>query len=146
MDFDSDREQRYASVARYIDQHLPANAAFISMQHSGSLRYYARRLTVRYDLLDGPDLSRAVALLKQRGYRPYILLEDWEEVDFRRRFQRDPLSRLDFGVLATYPHYGSVRLYDPESPGHGTGTRIPHLNPVRCGLLGLSLRAAPPPR
>jgi hypothetical protein len=139
MDLSPDADQRYASVGRYIRESLPPNAAIISMQHSGSVRYYANRLIVRYDFLNGHDLSRTIAVLRERGYRPYVLLEEWEEPEFRRRFREDPFGRLDYGLVATYPDYGVTKLYDPELPFAPSWDSIPYVEPSRCGLLGVSL-------
>ena len=51
------------------------------MQHSGSLRLYADRLTLRYDALDPLWLDRVVAYLQSIGRRPYYVL-DGAEVDY----------------------------------------------------------------
>ena len=39
--------------------------------HAGSLRYYAGRATVRFDILDPAWLDRAAAWLNDRGRHPY---------------------------------------------------------------------------
>ena len=36
-------ERRYQAIARYVQDHTPANAAVISTQHSGTVRYYGGR-------------------------------------------------------------------------------------------------------
>ena len=52
--------------------------------HSGSVRYYAGRVTMRYDLLDRDWLDRAVEWLNARGVAVYALLDrasiDAEEI------------------------------------------------------------------
>jgi hypothetical protein len=79
-------EQKYADVGRYIADRLPANAVVFAMQHSGSIRHYSGRPTIRYDSLDPEWLDRALAHLRTSGYEPYVLLETFEVPVFRRRF------------------------------------------------------------
>jgi hypothetical protein len=79
-------EARYVTVGRFIDRTLPKNAVILSMQHSGSLRFYGRRLTLRYDYLPPEWWPRALDVLIEKGYEPFILLEDWEQPEFRKRF------------------------------------------------------------
>ena len=51
-------EQRYATVGNYVASKLPDRAVLLSMQHSGGIRHYSGRLTVRYDLIEPADLDR----------------------------------------------------------------------------------------
>ncbi|HXH05738.1 MAG TPA: hypothetical protein VNI83_04020, partial [Vicinamibacterales bacterium] len=111
-------EHRYLDVARAVATFAPPEAVIISAQHSGSVRFYAGRLTLRFELLGEGWLDRAVAELERRGYRPFFLLEDWEEAWFRQRFAaRNRLGRLDWSPLAEYPRPVRVRLYDPRQRG-----------------------------
>jgi hypothetical protein len=83
------------------------------MQHSGSVRYYAERATVRYDMVPPPALDTVVADLRQLGYHPYILLEAWEEEGFRRVFQgQSRLAALDWPPVAALDAATIVRIYD----------------------------------
>ena len=52
-------ERRYADVGTYIHQALPPNAVVFSVQHSGSVRYYSGRMTIRWDLIDRDWTARA---------------------------------------------------------------------------------------
>jgi hypothetical protein len=112
-------EQRYIAVGQFIDRVLPANAVVLSMQHSGSIRYYSGRLTIRYDVFSPERFPSVIGWLQARGYRPYILLEDWEEEKYRARFGTDnALARLEIRVLAEMTQPVRIRLYDPvPSPG-----------------------------
>ena len=108
-------EQRYVAVGQYIDRALPTNAVVLSMQHSGSVRYYSGRLTLRYDLLSPTRLPFVIDWFRARGYRPYILLDDSEEEDYRHHFGNDSaIARLEIRVLAEMTTPVRVRLYDPE--------------------------------
>jgi hypothetical protein len=58
------------------------------------VRFYSGRLTLRYDLLEPDWLDRSLDTLKQFGFEPYALLEDWEEAKFRERFRGQRTVRL----------------------------------------------------
>ena len=59
-----DADQRDAAVS-------PA-AVIVTVQESGSVRYYTRRPILRWDQL-GPDLDAAVAAVQQWQYSPLVL-------------------------------------------------------------------------
>jgi hypothetical protein len=125
----------YYSTGRYLRRVLPKNAVILSMQHSGSLRMYAERLTLRYDWLEGPWYQRALDALVAKGYRPYLVLGEGEERDFRRRFNLPPtLGDSAPGVLmAELTLSSKVRVYDPlrETPIEKPKV-IPSLIPRPC--------------
>lgn len=108
-------ERRYVEVGEYIANHTPVNAVIVCVQHSGSIRYYSKRITLRYDWLPLHRLDPIIDELKMKGYRPYILLEEWEEPGFRARF--GPLNsagRLDWQPMAEIAGSIRVRLYNPD--------------------------------
>jgi hypothetical protein len=110
-----DQEQRYVAVGKYVDRWLPRHAAILSMQHSGSIRYYSGRLTVRYDVVRRDELDAIVDDLERRGYAPYIVLDAWEEALFRDRFgDRSPLGSLNWPPVTELTHPSRVRIYDPR--------------------------------
>jgi len=110
-------EHRYMEAAQYIAASTPPNAVVFAMQHSGSVRYYANRLTLRYDWLDPPWLDRAIDTLRAQGYRPYILLEEWEESDFTQRFgAANVAGRLSWPPIARFGQSIHVRLYEMPAP------------------------------
>ena len=111
-----DDEQRYVAVGQYVDRALPSNAVVLSMQHSGSIRYYSGRLTLRYDLLSPTRLPFVLDWFRARGLRPYILLDDSEDAAFRRQFSAGGTG-LEMRVLAEMTTPVGVRLYDPEPYG-----------------------------
>jgi hypothetical protein len=129
-------ERRYAAIAHLVDQYTEPRAVILTSQHAGTIRYYARRETLRFDFLDEAWLDRAIAWLAAQGYHPYVLLEDWEQPIFESRFQASSaLARLPFPpVFAWRSKYtpGDVRLYDPfrrdgstADPGPAVEDRLP---------------------
>jgi hypothetical protein len=115
-----DEARRYVAVARFVTEQTPVNAVYISLQHSGSLRYYSGRPVVRFDRI-GVDLDRALADLQEAGWRPYVVLEDWEETQFKQQFAAASASgRLAGRPMARLMKYG-VNVYDPQTSGRRDG-------------------------
>ena len=94
-------EQRYVAVGQYIDRALPSNAVILAMQHSGSIRYYSWPSDDPIPRFSPGCRPLTIEWLLARGYRPYILLEDWEELHYRARMGTgNVVARLDIRVLA----------------------------------------------
>ena len=111
-------EHRYVAVGRYVAEHFPENAVFLTMQHSGSLRHYSGRLTVRWDGIEPEWFDRAPDVLRNAGYDPYILVEAWELADLRARLgSRSRLGRLDWKPLVELPLAETVTVFDPDDAG-----------------------------
>jgi hypothetical protein len=81
-----EHELRYVSAAAAIPDTEPAGVVCLAMLHSGSLRYYKGCLTARYDLLPERRLCESLEILRAAGLRPYIVLDEQELDQFRRRF------------------------------------------------------------
>ena len=64
-------EQRHVRAAAEVASRTPERAVVLSVQHSGSVRYYANRITLRYDWLPPDQLDTAVRDLTAKGYQPY---------------------------------------------------------------------------
>lgn len=108
-------ERRYVVAGHWAASATPPNAVLISMQHSGSLRHYGGRLTLRYDWLAPDWLDRALSTLRERGYKPFIVLDGWEVTEFRRRFGGESQT----GRLLDQPIAqltGGVTVYEPTLP------------------------------
>src|SRR5262249_5137315 len=85
-------EAKSVEVGQAVEQVTSPDDVIISGQFSGSLRYYAGRLTLRWDFLDPAWLDRAVEWLEAHGHHVYILLEAPEADAFQTRFE--PASAL----------------------------------------------------
>lgn len=127
--FDTEGDRKYPIIGEHVAERLPRNAVLLAMQHSGSVRHYSGRPTVRYDLIPQRRLDRVVKRLEREGYRPYILLEPWEVPRFRERFRdRSRLGLLDWPPLVELER-AQVRIYDPADRdpaggGRGRGTEV----------------------
>jgi hypothetical protein len=107
-----DFERRFRVAGEYVAAHLPQNAAVITAHESGSVRFYSGRLTLFWRELPSDSLDRALEFLRAHGYRPYLLLEPWEQQDFVRQFGgRSPLGDLSWPPIVDINH--EVRIYDP---------------------------------
>ncbi len=109
-----DAEARYEHVARFARRALPDHAIFFTFQQSGALSYYAERPIIRFDVLPPAAFNDAISKMRFRGYRPYFVIEDHEEVVFKARFRPvSSLGYLDWAPMAELDGPVRVRIYDP---------------------------------
>jgi hypothetical protein len=107
-------DQRYIRVARLVAGLTEPSSIVITLQHSGSLRYYGGRATLRYDTLDPQWLDRTVQWFRERGIHPYVLLDDGEDQIFKNRFvSGNVLGHLDMAKVLEYRDVTRTALYDP---------------------------------
>ena len=107
------QERRYATVGRLVRAATEPGSVIFSIQHSGSLRLYAGRMTLRFDSLEDDWLDRAIAWLSSHGIASYLLVEEWETPRFKGKFRnQDAVSRVDAPPLLEYTGPAIVRLYD----------------------------------
>jgi hypothetical protein len=110
----SPHERRYAVIGEYVHDHLPPNAIVFSMLHSGSIRYYSGRLTLRWDWLPAEWLDRSVDFLTSHGYQTFLLIEDdRERAQFVEKFSgHSRVASLRLTPVATYRGGTRADLYD----------------------------------
>lgn len=114
--FDLQRlERRYVDAGRFAARELPASAIFLAVQESGSLGIYSGRPTIRWDNLDPASFDRALAFLRTIGFTPYVVLEAWEEPQFRQHLSgSSDVGRLDWPPSFELELAVKVRFYDPR--------------------------------
>jgi hypothetical protein len=111
-------DRRYVNVARFIESHTDRDAVVFAWQHSGSVRHYAGRTTVRFDVLDAEWLDRAVDYLQSTGRHPYFLLDGDEARAFIARFgASNRLGLLDWRPFAMLAD-PTIVVYDPIAGDH----------------------------
>lgn len=111
-------EQRHVRAAREVESRTPANAIVLSVQHSGSVRYYADRITLRYDWLAEDGLDPALRDIAAKGRRAYLVVDDWEEKEFRDRFSpANRAGRLDWQPIARVAGSPEVRIFEMQDGG-----------------------------
>lgn len=124
----------YLSAAAYIRTTLPENAVILTVLHSGSVRYYTNRLTMRWDLLSAEWWPRALEVLVERGYRPYLLVMAAEEPQLRQRFALGDAPDAPGTLVAEMTAPEALRLYDPLRQTAAPAGRIPAVDVCPCGL------------
>lgn len=117
----ADFERRHVRAAADVAARTPAAAAILAVQHSGSVRHYANRITLRYDWIAADGLDTVLRDMNALGRHPFIVVDDWEEAEFRARFgPHSPAGRLDWKPLARVPGSPEVRIYDFAGSGAAT--------------------------
>jgi len=109
-------ESRYRQAGRYLDEALPSNAVIVSVQQSGSARYYTGRPILRWDAL-GTDLESALTAVRSADRHPFLLVEDWERPDLAAKFPGSDHARLDWRPRAEFGDETRVHLFDPDDRG-----------------------------
>jgi hypothetical protein len=71
-------QERFAQAGRLVARVTPADAVILASLHSGSLRYYAHRLTIDWGKIPPGQFDTTLAAL-QRAARPVFLMLDGEE-------------------------------------------------------------------
>ncbi len=105
-------EHRYADFGNFIVAQLPPDAIFFAMQHGGSIRYYAGRHTLRYDLLDSGTAPRAITAVEELGLHPYLAIEDGELDLVRKSFGLPAGAPLPWPHIARMHALGGLSIYD----------------------------------
>jgi hypothetical protein len=82
------QERKYPLAGAFVRDNLPANAFVLAAQHSGSVRYYANRPTLRWDLMAPGRLDETLAILRSQGTEPFLVVDVGEDDEFRRKFDR----------------------------------------------------------
>jgi hypothetical protein len=105
-------EAKYVEVAKTVESLTGPGDVIISAQHSGSIRYYAGRLTLRWDVGDPAWFDRTVEWLAAHGHHPYFVLEPQEVDELRARYGRANASaRLDWTPMVSF-RGGAITMYD----------------------------------
>lgn len=130
-------ERRYADIGDYIRRALPADAVVLTVQHSGSIRYYAGRMTIRWDLIDRDWTGRAAGELERLGLHPYLVVEDWELPALREWFGLAPDAPLSWPLVARMQEHGGVNVFDlaARAPAGIVPTALEPGGTARCTAL-----------
>src|SRR5207245_9620869 len=103
----------YPAAAYYVAAATAPAALVVAVQHSGTVRYYSGRATVRYDWLDRRGLDDAISAMRAMNRGPLLVLDDWEESQFRARFAGQRWGALDWPARVEFASQPAVRVYDP---------------------------------
>src|SRR5262249_7481169 len=127
-------ERRYVDVGAFAADHLPANAALFAVQHSGSLRFYSGRLTLRFDYVSQEWAAGVPAAVEHAGEHPVLIVDDFEIPQVRRQFGFAPDSRLPWPIVARMRELGGVTVFDmATSPKLESPIALESVSLQRCG-------------
>ena len=84
-------EAKYALVGDWFKTHTSDRAVVFAGLHSGSLRLYGLRETIRWDEVPSGSLGPTIRSLVAAGYEPYLVLDQPSEPPlFAERFRTEP--------------------------------------------------------
>jgi hypothetical protein len=104
-----------APIGYLVRTHTPDNSVVLTFERSGSMRYYGGRTTLRYDVLDGRWLDRAIDWLGARGVRVYAVLDKRQAAEAKQRFATERSSAAFDHPILIYEPAGTA-LYDLSAP------------------------------
>ena len=133
--FDHRQAARHeAPIGHLVSTHTPPNSVLLTFERSGSMRYYAGRITLRYDLLHPDWLDRAVAWLTARGVRVYAVLDSRQAEEVKARFHTQrTVAALDRPFLIYQP--AGTALFDlsqPDATARQTAIQDPFPDAPHC--------------
>jgi hypothetical protein len=103
-------EKKYPLAGAYVRQTLPTEAYVLARQHSGSVRFYAGRPTIRWDVLGGDQLDFVVDRLRAIGAAVYLVADDDEMTPFASHFA----GQASITRLRPLAVFGQARVYAIE--------------------------------
>jgi 4-amino-4-deoxy-L-arabinose transferase-like glycosyltransferase len=110
-------QRRYVDIAQYVDENLPPNAAVLTMQHSGAIRFYAGRYSLRYDAMGPRGNARLLKVLVKQGYHPYLVIDDWERPRVAEVFGLPADAPLPWALAGQLLGTGNVDVFDLAARG-----------------------------
>jgi hypothetical protein len=117
-------ERKYPGAGEIVRTRTEPDSVIFSDQHSGSIRYYGGRLSLRYDQLDREWLDRAVDWLAARGVHSYLVLDDWEVPKFREHFAGQRRVAQADQPIVTYRGTVVTQVFDLLNPVERRGPRV----------------------
>jgi hypothetical protein len=103
----ADRQDRGRDVGERLAALLPVNAVIVSGEQSGTMRYYTGRTIVRWDLMAPGAMADALGWIALNGYQVWVVLDDWEEEAFRKKFPALAAASIDHEpTMASAPYVG----------------------------------------
>jgi hypothetical protein len=90
-------ESKYPAVAAWVERNTAADAIVLASLHSGSVRHYSGRATLRWDQLPSGRLAPTISAIVERNRSVFLVLDGTSEREqFARRFGATPGVQIDF--------------------------------------------------
>ena len=109
-------EYKFPAAAQLVRARTAESAVVLAGLHSGSLRYYGGRMTLRADVLDSQWLDRTVVWLAERGIHVYALFEEEEVGRFVEAFPGQHHAQLAGRLMFVYRGASRVYFFDLSRP------------------------------
>lgn len=106
-------ESRYPLAGEWININTPSNSVVMANQHSGSLRWYGKRQTIRWDFVDPSQLTTTVRELQSHDATVYVALEGDEVAMFDQRF-KSVIDQLQVDHVGSIRNVSFRRLLAPK--------------------------------
>lgn len=106
-------EARYPLAGEWVNVNTPLNSVVMANQHSGSLRWYGKRQTIRWDFVEPERLASTVSELQSHGATVYVALEGDEVAMFEQRF-KDVIDQLQVDHVGSIRNVSFRRLLAPK--------------------------------
>ena len=103
-------ELRYKAAGTFVRDALPSNAIILAAQHSGSVRYYSNKPTVRWDVAAPTELDAIVTSVRAAGFAPFVVMDEGEVAAFREHFP----GQRTVDRLRPLGEFGAARVYSVE--------------------------------
>ena len=103
-------ERKYPDAGHFVRDHLEGNSYVLARQHSGSVRLYSGRPTIRWDVIGGDQLDLVVRTVRAMGSPVYVVMDDDEVTEFARHFEGQRTA----GSLRALAQFGQARVYAVE--------------------------------
>jgi hypothetical protein len=117
-------DRNYVAAAQATREATPPTSVVFADLHSGTVRYYGGRISLRFVLLDEHWLDRAVAWMREHGSASYALLERAEVAEFKSRFAGSEIAtRLDAPPIFEIAETG-LALYALSDPFDGVTRKL----------------------
>ncbi len=107
-----DMEDRYPLAGQWFQVNTPPQSVALAHQHSGSLRWYSGKQTLRWDLMKPEELVATVRDLEDHGCTVYAALEGSELQAFDAKFSTE-LARLSVDPVGHVRNVSFLRLKIP---------------------------------
>lgn len=100
-------EAKYPLIGWWFQTNAAADAIVMASLHSGSIRFYSNRATVRFEAIPSAKLKDTVLAIRRLGYVCYLVLDGpWETKRFQGHF-----ADTDLQGITMYPE-GRIRDID----------------------------------
>ena len=105
-------EAKYALVGEWFEQNTSERAVVLAALHSGTIRFYGGRQTIRWDHIPGVALVATLQRLTAGGYEPYLALDLPSEPPlFEERFRGQPVDARQVARVRVVNIYRFVSAY-----------------------------------